>query len=232
MTSLRYDATTVRVATASLVAAPVLVLASALAMPKLASDEQEQLRIIAAHDQRYLWYTVLLLVGTMLFVPAFHGLAVLVPDSRGTRIGAALAVFGAMASVGDTTTQFLIRELATKGGGGRAMADSVTAFDSSPGAAQLFALGGLALVAGGITVAVALRRAGLVPTPAGVCVSIAFVANLLGFIVGSIPLIAGSAVLLSLGLGVVALGVLRAARVATATAGAVAPVGSAALTRR
>ena len=232
MASLRYDATTVRVATASLVAAPTLVLASALVMPSLVSDEQEQLRVVAAHDVQYLWFTLLLLVGTMLFVPAFHGLAALVPDSRGTRVGAALVVFGAMASVGDTTCQFLVRQMALEGGGSKAMADSVTAFDASLGAAELFALGGVALVAGGVTVAVALRRAGLVGTATSVCVSIALVANLLGFIVGSVPLIAGSAALLALGLSGVALGLLRAAPVAATSAAVGAPTGDVVLTRR
>lgn len=195
-------ATTITVA--SLVAAPALLLASALVMPALSSDEHEQLQTIAAHSTRYLWFTLLLLGGTMLFVPAFHGLTRLTSRSRALRVGSGLVVFGAMASVGDTTTQFLIRQLATRGHATPEMAAIVTAFDSSTGASQLFALGGLALTVGGITVAVALQRAGVISWPVEAAFAAAVVANLVGFIAQSTPLIASSSALLLITMSAVA----------------------------
>lgn len=181
---------------ASLVAAPALLLGSALLMPALKSDEQEQLRIIAGHSTSYLWFTLLLLAGTMLFVPAFHGLARVVHPSRAMRVGSALVVFGSMASVGDTTTQFLIRQMATHGHASPQMAAVVTSFDSSTGAAQLFAVGGLGLVVGTVMVAVTLRRARLVSWPTAAALGLGMAANLVGFIAMSKPLIVGSSAIL------------------------------------
>jgi hypothetical protein len=185
---------------ASLIAAPTLLLTSALVMPALTSDEQDQLQTIAANSTRYLWFTLFLLAGTMLFVPAFHGLTRLTAPSRALRVGGGLVTFGAMASVGDTTTQLLIRQLATRGHATPQMADVVTAFDSSVGAAQLFAVGGLALVAGGITTAIALRRAGLISWPVAAVFAAGLIANLVGFMAQSGAIITGSSALLLIGM--------------------------------
>lgn len=202
---------------ASLVAAPALLLASALVMPALASDEQKQLRTVATHSTRYLWFTLLLVAGTMLFVPAFHGLSRLTRRSRALRVGSALVVFGAMASVGDATTQFLIRQLATRGHATPDMAAVITAFDSSTGAAQLFALGGLALTGGGITVGIALQRAGLISWLVAAAFAAALVANLAGFIAQSTPIIAGSSGLLLITMAAIAAAVSRRTQRAAGT---------------
>jgi hypothetical protein len=201
---------TVATTAGSLVSAPLLILASALVMPKLSSNEQVQLQTIAAHSARYLWFTLLLLAGTMLLVPAFHGLVQLVPGSPGLRLGAGLVVFGAMASVGDTTTQFLIREMATRGGATARMAAVVDGFDSAPGPAQLFALGGIALVVGVVAAAVALRRSGVIRTAVAAALAVAIVVNLVGFIAQSTPVIVASAALLLVAMGAIAPAVSRA----------------------
>jgi hypothetical protein len=184
----------------SLVAAPTLLLASALVMPALTSDEQDQLQTIAGNSTRYLWFTLLLLAGTMLFVPAFHGLTRHAAPSRALRVGSGLVVFGAMASVGDTTTQLLIRQLATRGRATPQMADVVSAFDSSVGAAQLFAIGGLALLAGGVTVAISLQRAGVISWQVAAVFAVGLIANLVGFMAQSGGIITGSSALLLIGM--------------------------------
>jgi hypothetical protein len=116
------------------------------------------------------------------------------------RVGSGLVVFGAMASVGDTTTQLLIRQLATRGRATPQMADVVSAFDSSVGAAQLFAIGGLALLAGGVTVAISLQRAGAISWQVAAVFAVGLIANLVGFMAQSGAIITGSSALLLIGM--------------------------------
>ena len=54
----------------TLVLAPLFALASALVAPPLKSDAREQIAVIAAHPERWYWFTLLLLIGSILLVPA------------------------------------------------------------------------------------------------------------------------------------------------------------------
>src|SRR5689334_7675865 len=76
-----------RVAAGTLVLAPALALASAFVAPALHGDEGEQLAVIAAHPDRWYWYTLLLLAGSVLLVPAVFAVAALVA-TRMPRLGA------------------------------------------------------------------------------------------------------------------------------------------------
>src|SRR5438094_904758 len=93
----------------TLVLAPLFAVASSLVAPPLKSDAREQLAAIAAHPDRWYWFTLLLLIGSILFVPALLWIAGLV-RSRAPRlgeVGGALAVLGAIVAVGDVMTQFV-----------------------------------------------------------------------------------------------------------------------------
>lgn len=196
----------------ALIAAPALILASALVQPALKSDEHAQLQVILAHHDRYFWFTVLLLAGTMLLVPAFHSLLRMAPAaSRPMRVGSALAVFGALVGVGDATTQFLIWQMATPGRNLGQLADVMQKFDNADGPAQLFALGGIALVGGTITLAVALYRAGVMPAWAGLLLGAGMIVNLIGFISLSVPVLVASSLMLLLSMGTLGFGLLREA---------------------
>jgi hypothetical protein len=186
----------------SLFAAPALLLASALVQPALKSDERAQVREILAHHDRYFVFTLLILVGTMLLVPAFHvlGHASSAP-SRATRVGSALAVFGALVGTGDAMTQFVFLQMAVPGRDLDQMAAVIQDFDSANGPAQTFALGGLALIIGGVVLAVGLRRDGLAPAWASVLVAVGITANMAGFVVQSVSLLVASSALLVVGLG-------------------------------
>lgn len=197
-------------AAGSLMAAPILLLASALVQPALESDEHAQLREILAHRDRYFVFTVLILFGTMLLVPAFHALAhaTSVP-SRATRVGSALAVFGALVGTGDAMTQFVILQMAAPGRDLDQMAPVVRDFDSANGPAQIFAVGGLALILGGIALAVGLHRDGLASAWVSVLVAVGIGANMAGFVAQSVPLLVASSAVLVVGLGRLGVTVLR-----------------------
>lgn len=202
--------TTSPLGAASLLAAPVLLLAAALVQPALKSDEQAQLREIVVHHDRYFLFTVLILFGTMLLVPAFHILvgATRAP-STATRVGSALAVFGALVGTGDAMTQFVFLQMAAPGRDLHQMASVVQDFDSANGPAQIFAVGGLALIFGGLVLAVGIRRDGLAPAWVSVAVAVGVAANMVGYVVQSVPVLVVSSVLLLIGLGHLGLGLLR-----------------------
>lgn len=201
-------------AVASLIAAPVLLLASALIQPALKSDERAQLQVILTHHDRYFWFTMLVLFGTMLLVPAFHALGRAPADpSRTTRVGSALAVFGALIGTGDAMTQFVFLQMASPARDLGQMAPVVKAFDSANGPAQLFLASGLAFVAGGITLAVGLHRDGVAPGWVCAMFAVGIVANMAGFIVQSIPLLIVSSAVLVVSMGALGLGLLRSTAV-------------------
>lgn len=203
-------AATSPLAASALLGAPALLLASALVQPALKSDERAQLEVILAHRDRYFWFTLLLLVGTMLLVPAFHALRhATVEPSRFTRVGSALAVLGALVATGDAMTQFVFLQMAAPGRNLGDMAAAVQAFDEATGPAQLFLLGGLALIAGAIVLAVGLRRDGLASRWVSVLFAGGVVTNMVGFIVQSVPLLVVSSAVLLVAMGTLALGLLR-----------------------
>jgi hypothetical protein len=194
----------------ALLAAPALLLVSALVQPALKSDERAQLEVILAHRDRYFWFTLLLLLGTMLLVPAFHALrhATAAP-SRATRVGSALAVFGALVATGDAMTQFVFLQMAAPGRDLGDMATAVQDFDEATGPAQLFLVGGLALIVGAIVLAVGLRRDGLAGRWVSILFAIGVVANMVGFIVQSVPLLVASSAVLLVAMGALGVGLWR-----------------------
>lgn len=197
-------------AAVTLFAAPVLLLASALVQPRLESDERAQVQEILTHHDRYFLFTVLILVGTMLLVPAFHTLGrACSRPSTATRLGSALAVFGALVGTGDAMTQFVFLQMAAPGRDLDQMASVIQDFDSANGPAQIFALGGLALIVGGTALAVGLHRDGLTPRWVSTLVALGIAANMVGFIVQSAPVLVASSALLVVGMGRLGLDLLR-----------------------
>src|SRR4051794_41798827 len=97
----------------SMIAAPVFLVASALVSPVLKSDEGSQLDVIAANPTRWYWFTLLLLIGSMLLIPALLGIAALVHrrSPRPAHAGGAPAVFGAFFFIGGVVSQVFLSEM-------------------------------------------------------------------------------------------------------------------------
>lgn len=201
---------TVPIGAASLLAAPVLLLVSALVQPALVGDERAQMRVILTHHDRYFLFTMLVLFGTMLLVPAFHALdRASSSPSPATRVGSALAVFGALVGTGDAMTQFVFLQMAAPGRDLEEMASVVQGFDSANGPAQIFAVGGFALIVGGVVLAVGLSRDGVAPVWVSTVVAVGVAANMAGYIVQSVPVLVASSALLVVGLGHLGLNLIR-----------------------
>jgi hypothetical protein len=216
---------TARLGAASLLAAPALLLAAALVQPALKSNERAQLREILAHHDRYFLFTVLVLFGTMLLVPAFHTLVrASTTPSTATQVGSALAVLGALVGTGDAMTQFVFLQMAAPGRDLAQMASVVQDFNSADGPAQIFAVGGLALIVGGVVLAVGVHRDGIAPGWVSTLVAVGVTANMVGYLVQSVPVLVISAALMLVGLGYLGVGILR--RSVPTDGGVRSPVGS------
>jgi hypothetical protein len=190
----------------ALVGAPVLWLGAEAFSPALKSDTGAQLAVIAAHGERWYAYTLLLLLGTVLFVPALAGIARVSRSAspRLSTIGTALVGYGTVIAVGDVMSQFLVWKAAGAGLDRAQMVELLGRVDDAPGVGLVFATGGLSFLVGSVLLSVTLARASTVPTWAGVAFGVAMFLQLVGFTASSVPLIAFSAVVALVALAPVA----------------------------
>jgi hypothetical protein len=179
---------------ASLVLAPLFSLVSALVAPALKSDEGAQLSVVAAHPDRWYWYTLLLLVGALLLVPALFGIASLVRE-RAPRLGAiggVLAILGALIAIGDVMSQLMTWQMAVAGADHAQMAALQTRFDDTAGVDGVFTVGGLSVLIGTLLLTIGLIRGRAVPAWAAVALTAAVVVNVVGFSAASNAIVAAS----------------------------------------
>jgi hypothetical protein len=167
----------------TLVLAPLFAIASSVVAPPFKSDAREQITSIAAHPESWYWFTLLLLIGSILFVPALLWIAELVRtrSRRLAGIGGALAVLGAVVAVGDVMTQFISWQM-VKGGADQAqMAALLDRYQNAGGASIVFTVGGLSILVGCVLLTIGLIRHHLAPAWAAVGLSLAVVANVVAF---------------------------------------------------
>ena len=183
----------------ALVSAPLLWVVAELVSPKLHSDAAQQLAAIAGHADRWFGYTALLVLGTILFVPATLALMRLsrAGSPRLTVVGGAALVFGTVIAVGDSMSQLMTWQMVAPGADRSQMAALLDRFDNAGGAQLFFGPGGIAFVIGTVLLTVALIRTRNVPVWASVAFLIGMVGQFMGFVASSIPVIlVGNVVLL------------------------------------
>lgn len=183
---------------AALVAAPLAWLAAELVSPALKSKAAAQLDVIAANSGRWYAYTLLLTLGTILFVPAI--LAIMKITRAGapklSAIGGVLLGYGTIIAVGDAMSQLMVWQMVTPGTDRGQMAALMDRFDNAGGAQLFFGPGGLAFAVGTILLTIALIRTRAVPVWASVTFLVGILAQLAGFTNSSVGLIAASSVVL------------------------------------
>jgi hypothetical protein len=190
----------------TLVLAPLFALASSAVAPSFKSDAREQLAVIAAHPNQWYWFTLLLLIGSILLVPALFWIADLV-RSRAPRlgeIGGALAILGAIVAVGDVMTQFITWQMAKGGADLTQMAAALDRYDNAGGASIVFTVGGLSVLIGCVLLTIGLIRHHLAPAWAAAGLSAAVLVNIVGFSAASNAVVAASWVLLLLSMSALA----------------------------
>lgn len=190
----------------ALVAAPLLWVAAELVSPALKSDAADQLAAISGHSDRWYAYTALLVLGTIVFVPAVLGLMRLsrAESPRLTVVGGVVLGFGTVIAVGDAMSQFMTWQMVVPAADRGQMAALLDRFDNAGGAQLFFGPGGLAFAVGSVLLTVALVRTRAIPVWASVAFLVGMVGQLAGFIGASIPVITIGNVVLLLGLSAAA----------------------------
>ncbi len=181
--------------------APIVWLVSTIVAPKISSDELAQVAVIARYPDRWYWFALLTLVGAMLLVPALLGVMGLMRERAPLAgcVGGSLALLGTLVAIGDSTVQLVTWQMGASSADGAQMAALLTRFDDAAGSALIFTLGGLALVAGTVILAIGLTRARIAPVWAAACLPLGTVVNIVGFGAGSRSLLAASCVILLAG---------------------------------
>ena len=187
----------------TMIAAPLFLVASALVSPQLKSDEAAQLNVIAADPTRWYWFTLLLLIGSILLVPALFGIAALVHERspRLATIGGSLAILGSLIAIGDVMSQFVSWQMVADGANRAQMAALLHRFDNAGGVGIVFNVGGLSVLIGVVMLTVALIRTRVAPAWAAVGLSAATLLNVVAFSSASAAGVAASWVILLVAMG-------------------------------
>jgi hypothetical protein len=182
----------------AMILTPILWLASAIVAPQFASDAGAQLAVVAQHPDRWYLFALLTLVGAMLLVPALMGVIGLLRERAPLAgyVGGTLAVIGTLVAIGDSTEQLVIWQMGAPQADHAQMTALLTRLDDAAGLAAIFTLGGLALLAGTVTLAVGLVRARVAPLWAAACLPLAMLVNIAGFVAASRSIVAASCVIL------------------------------------
>ncbi|HVU78892.1 MAG TPA: hypothetical protein VHC67_15050 [Gaiellaceae bacterium] len=176
--------------------APITGLVSALASPPLHGDTAAGLAEVGRHSDRFFVYALFITVSCWLFVVAVIGLVALVAE-RAPRLavaGGALALIGTLVAVGDGTVELMYWAMGSPAADRAQMVALSDRYDG--GTSLFFTLGGLALLAGLLVIAVVLWRQRLAPVWAAFGVPLFAVVNIVGFSMASNAVVALSNVLL------------------------------------
>jgi len=203
----------------SLVLAPVLVLASVVAMPTAAASATDQLAAIGESPGRWYAFTLLSLVSSVLFVPALLALMQLGRERAPFRtiVGAGLCAVGAFVAVADSGTQLVYWQMA-RGDRGEMLA-LAHRYEHAAGATAFFTVGGFAFMLGAILLGLGLARAHALPVWAAACIPTGIIVNIVGFASGNRALLIASGILLIAGFGRAAVPAAPRAVAATTAAG-------------
>jgi hypothetical protein len=201
MTMKDVEAITRRATGLAMLLAPAVWLLSTIVAPKLSSDELPQIAWIAREPDRWYWYALLTLIGAMLLVPALLGVMNLMRERAPLAgcIGGSLALLGTLVAIGDSTVQLVMWQMGAPGADPAQMAALLKRFDDATGSALIFTIGGLAVLAGTVVLAIGLTRARLAPAWAAACLPLGTVVNVAAYGAGSRTLLAVSYAILLAG---------------------------------
>jgi hypothetical protein len=165
MSTFDADRVTRKGLAAALVATPAIWLVSGIICPPLTSDAGKQLAVVAAHRDRWYWFTLLMLVGELLLIPALFGVMRLL-RTRSPKlglIGGWLAQLGALVAIGDVSTQFIAWLMVRPGQDPAQMTRLLDGMDSSAGANIAYTVGGPALLIGLLLLSIGMYRSRVAP---------------------------------------------------------------------
>jgi hypothetical protein len=193
-------------AAASLITAPLLGLAAACAWPPLRTGDRAQIAAISTQPGRWYIFSLFILLSTIMLVPAVLALMRLLGHTRPTwaLIAGCLAQLGILIGIGDAATELMFWQMGAPGASLGQMAALATRYNTAPGAALIFMIGGLATLSGMLLLSAGLWRAHAVPAWTAIAIPIATIANIAGLSANSVPITIASYALLLAAFGRIA----------------------------
>src|SRR5580693_1375464 len=182
-------------AAASLITAPLLGLVAACAWPPLRSGERAQIAAISAQPDRWYIFSLFILLSSIMLVLA---LMRLLGHTRPVwaLIAGSMAGLGVLIGIGDSATQLVFWQMGAPGASLDQMAALATRYNSAPGAALIFMIGGLATLCGTLLLSAGLWRAHAIPAWTAIAFPAATIANIAGLSANSVPITIASFALL------------------------------------
>jgi hypothetical protein len=179
---------------ASLVLAPLLGLAAACSLPALRNTRGEEIAAIAQAPGRFYLYAICILLSSYLMVPAFFGIMGLLRPRhpRWAYLAGGLAQFGLLVAIGDAATELMYWQMGARSADPAQMVALADRYEDAAGSSLIYAVGGLAVLAGTVLTAVALWRSRVVPRWTAVAIVVGALGNIGGFASASLPTLVAS----------------------------------------
>ena len=221
-------------AMASLITAPLLGLAAASAWPPLRTGERAQIAAITAQPGRWYIFSLFILLSSIMLVPAVLALMRLLGHTRPVwaLTAGCLAGLGVLIGIGDSATQLVFWQMGAPGASLDQMTALATRYNSAPGAALIFMIGGLATLCGTVLLSAGLWRAHAIPAWTAFAIPAATIANIVGLSANSVPITIASFALLLAAFTRAAVTVRTSPAWAQPTAAAASPAAGSALPAR
>ena len=193
-------------AAASLISAPLLGLVAVGVWPPLRTGERAQIAAISAQPGRWYIFSLFILLSSIMLVPAVLALMRLLGHSRPVwaLLAGGLAQLGILIGIGDAATQLVFWQMGAPGASLSQMAALATRYNTAPGAALIFMIGGLASLCGTLLLSAGLWRAHAVPAWTAIAIPVATIANIAGLSANSVPMTIASYALLLAAFGRIA----------------------------
>lgn len=186
--TLSAQALSVKAGACALILAPLLGLASSLALPPLRSGERAQIAAITAAPGRWYAFALLGLVFCYLLVPAVFALMRLLGQRRPlwALLAGWLAQFGILVAIGDAAVELMYWQMGTPHASLAQMAALASRYESAT--SFIYMIGGLSALVGLTLLSLGLWRARAVPAWAAAAIPAAMVINIVGLTSSNLPL--------------------------------------------
>ena len=177
-----------KAAACALILAPLLGLASSLALPPLRSGERAQIEAITAAPGRWYAFALLGLAFGYLLVPAVFALMRLLGPNRPlwAVLAGWLAQFGILVGIGDAAVELMYWQMGTPHASLTQMAALASRYESAT--SFIYMIGGLSALVGLTLLSLALWRARAIPAWAATAIPAATIINIVGLTFDNLPL--------------------------------------------
>jgi len=166
---------------AACIAAPLIGVVAAAAVPWLQDSRGAELNAIAQHQHRFYVYALCILLSSYLLVPAVLAVTGLLRESRSRVLAGLLTQLGLVVAIGDAAVELMYWKMGRPGADHHQMTALAKAYEDAPGSGLIYTVGGIAVLIGMVWLGGLLWRSGAVPRWSALALPLGTVANIAGF---------------------------------------------------